>query len=296
MIAAPVITSANTLQIDWSLDTFLPSFDMKFFTGLSILVFAVGGCEKISPYVNRMKNPSKDFSRGMIAMAIMVTICAVLGTIAMGMMFDSNNIPDDLMTNGAYYAFEKLGEYYGLGQFFVVAYALTNLIGQFSVLIMSIDAPLCILLGNTDEKYIPKSMFKQNAYGAYTQGHKLVLVIVGILIVVPAFGISSVDALVRWLIKVNSVCMPLRYLWVFAAYIALKKAVEKFPGEYRFVKSKKVGICFGVWCFALTAAACIGGIYSEDTFQLILNILTPLLLILLGVIMPQIAKRTRPQI
>jgi len=291
MIAAPVITSANTLRIDWSLDTFLPSFDMKFFTGFSILVFAVGGCEKISPYVNRMKNPSKDFSRGMIALAIMVTICAVLGTIAMGMMFDSNNIPEDLMTNGAYYAFEKLGEYYGLGQFFVVAYALTNLIGQFSVLIMSIDAPLCILLGNTDEKYIPKALFKQNAYGAYTNGHKLVLVIVGILIIVPAFGISSVDVLVRWLVKLNSVCMPLRYLWVFAAYIALKKSVEKFPAEYHFVKSKNIGIFFGVWCFALTAAACIGGIYTEDSFQLILNILTPILLILLGLIMPQIAKR-----
>ena len=50
---------------------------------LSILVFAVGGCEKISPYVNKVENPSKGFPRGMIALAVMVVTCAILGTLAM---------------------------------------------------------------------------------------------------------------------------------------------------------------------------------------------------------------------
>ena len=67
-------------------------------------------------------------------------------------------------------------------------------------------------------------MFKQNEYGAYITGNKLIGIIVSILIIIPAFGIGSVDALVKWLVKLNSVCMPLRYLWVFVAYIALKKS------------------------------------------------------------------------
>lgn len=292
MMAAPAITNANVLDIDWSMKTFMPSFDMKFLLNLSILVFAVGGCEKISPYVNKTKDPARDFPKGMIALAIMVAVCAMIGTIAMGMMFDSNNIPEDLMTNGAYYAFQTLGQYYGLGNFFVVVYAICNLIGQFTVLIISIDAPLRMLLDCADENYIPKAMFKQNEYGTYTNGHKLVMVIVSILIIVPAFGIDSVDTLVRWLVKVNSVCMPLRYLWVFVAYIALKKAGDKFPAQYHFVKNKTVGMIFGGWCFLFTAFACIMGIYSEDRFQLILNIVTPFVLIGLGFIMPMIARRT----
>ena len=174
-----------------------------------------------------------------------------------------------------------------------MVYAICNLIGQFTVLIISIDAPLRMLLDSADDNYIPAAMFKQNEYGTYTNGHKLVMVIVSILIIVPAFGIDSVDTLVRWLVKVNSVCMPLRYLWVFVAYIALKKAGEKFPAQYRFVKNKTVGIAFGVWCFIFTAFACIMGIYSEDTFQLVLNIVTPFVLIGLGFIMPQIAKRAK---
>lgn len=292
MMAAPAITEASLLDVEWSLDTFMPTFDLKFFTSLSILVLAVGGCEKVSPYVNKMKDPSKDFAKGMIALAVMVAICAILGTISMGMMFDSNNIPEDLMTNGAYYAFQKLGEYYGLGNIFVILYAITNLISQIAVLVISIDAPLCMLLGNADEKFIPKSLFQQNKYGAYTNGHKLIAIIVGILIIVPAFGIDNVDAMVKWLVKLNSVCMPLRYLWVFVAYIALKRAADKFPSAYYFTKNKIIGIIFGAWCFVFTAFACIGGIYSEDPFQLVMNIVTPVVFVLLGLILPSVAKRT----
>ena len=292
MMAAPVITNAPLHSIDWSLKTFMPTFDMKFFTSISILIFAVGGCEKISPYVNQMKDPSKGFSKGMIALAVMVAVTAILGTISLGMMFDPNNIPEDLMTNGAYYAFQKLGEYYHVGKFFVTAYALTNFVGQFSTLILSIDAPLRMLLDSADREFIPKAMFKKNKHGAYTNGLILVFVIVSMLIIVPAFGIGNVDVLVKWLVKLNAVCMPLRYLWVFVAYIALKKASDKYEREYYFVKNNIVGIIFGVWCFAFTAFACIGGIYSEDKFQLVLNIVTPFILILLGLIMPYIAKRT----
>ena len=290
MIAAPAITDANLNSIDWSLESFMPTFDVKFFTSLSILVFAVGGCEKISPYVNEMKE-SSGFSKGMIALAVMVAVCAIRGTISLGMMFDSNNIPNDLMTNGAYYAFQKLGEYYHVGNIFVILYAITNMIGQFAVLIISIDAPLRMLLGSADKRYIPEKMFVKNEHGAYINGHKLIFIIVSILIVVPAFGIGSVDDLVKWLVKLNAVCMPLRYLWVFVAYIALKKVGEKFGREYFFVKNKTIGIIFGVWCFAFTAFACIGGMYSEDTFQFILNIVTPLVLVGLGLIMPKLAKK-----
>jgi len=225
MIAAPAITDAHLNSIDWSLKTFMPTFDMKFFTSLSILVFAVGGCEKISPYVNEMKDPEKGFSKGMITLAIMVGVCAILGTISLGMMFDSNNVPKDLMTNG----------------------------------------------------------------------HKLIFVIVSILIIVPALGIKDVDALVKWLVKLNAVCMPLRYLWVFVAYIALKKAGEKFKSEYYFVKNRTLGIVIGAWCFAFTAFACIGGMYSTDTFQLAVNIITPFVLLGLGFIMPYFARKNNTQ-
>ena len=293
-ITAPYITGAKVIQTNWTLSNFLPTFDVKFFTSLSILVFAVGGCEKISPYVNRMQNPSKDFPRGMIFMVIMVCVTAILGTFALSLMFDTNNIPKDLMTNGAYYAFAKLGDYYHVGNLFMILYALVDFAGQISIMVIYIDAPLRILLESTTDDFIPKALFKKNKHGAYINGQILIGIIVSILIIIPVFGIKEVDELVRWLVKLNSVCMPLRYLWVFVAYMALKKHIDKFSADYMLTKNKTLGMILGGWCFAFTLFACVLGMYSKDSiFQTTLNILTPIVLVVLGLIMPAIAKKQK---
>ena len=291
-LAAPALTKGNTFyQIKMNVDTFMPKFDSSFFLNLSILVFAVGGSEKISPYVNKMKKPGKDFPKGMIALVAMVAMTALLGTVALALIFDTNNVPKDLLTNGAYYAFQKIGEYYGLGNILMRIYALSIVISQISVILVCIDAPLRILIESSDARYIPVSLKRQNDHGAYINGIKLVGIIVSILILIPAFGIKSVDSLVDFMIKLNSVVMPLRYLWVFFAYIALKKAGEKFSAEYRFTKSKTWGYIFGGWCFLFTLIACVLGMKDPDPFKLTMNILTPIILILLGFIMPIIAEK-----
>ena len=300
MFAAPAINpKADYVSLDFSLKNLIPNFRLEYFTSLSILVFAVGGCEKISPYVNKVENPSKGFPKGMIALAIMVVVCAMLGTIAMGMMFDPTVINaseesfNSYAANGAYWAFQRLGQYYGIGDSLLVIYALCNMIGQFAVLIMSIDAPLRMLLDNEDTKqFIPKKLLKQNDVGAYTNGIIMVAILSGSIILAQSF-VPGAAAVLKQLTKLNSVCMPLRYLWVFAAYIALRKAGDKFHPEYRFVKNDAVALAFGVWCFLITAASCLLGMHSKDTFTMALNIITPLVLSILGIIMPLLAKNEK---
>lgn len=293
-ITAPFITGVKVFSINWSWDTFTPTFDLKYITSISILVFAVGGIEKISPYVNKMYKPEKSFSKAMIAVVVMVCATAILGTFSLSLMFDTNNVPKDLLTNGDYYAFQTLGNYYNVGNLFVIIYAIVNLISQISITIISIDAPLRMLLSTTDKKYIPEKLFKKNDNDVYINGLKLVGVIVSILIIIPAFGIKEIDELMRWLVKLNAVCMPLRYLWVFAAYIFLKKSTEKFTSHYKLTKNKYLGIIIGSWCFFLTAFACISGMYNPDSiFQTTMNICTPIILLVLGLIMPFLAKNNK---
>ena len=270
---------------------------MAYFTSLSILVFAVGGCEKISPYVNKVENPSKGFPKGMISLAIMVVVCAILGTFAMGMMFDpavineSTESFNSYAANGSYWAFQKLGEYWHVGDFFLIIYAICNLISQFAILVLSIDAPLRMLLDNDDTRqFIPSKLQKKNKYGVYSNGIRLVAILSGAIILIQSV-VPGAAAVLQQLTKLNSVCMPLRYLWVFVAYLALRKAYDKIPAEYRFVKNQGVAKFFGGWCFLITAASCILGMYSDDLFTFALNVITPVILTALGLIMPQIAKR-----
>ena len=298
MFAAPAINPGATfVSMDLSMKSLIPNFNVAYFTSLSILVFAVGGCEKISPYVNKVENPSKGFPKGMISLAIMVVVGAILGTFAMGMMFDpavineSTESFNSYAANGSYWAFQKLGEYWHVGDFFLIIYAICNLISQFAILVLSIDAPLRMLLDNDDTRqFIPSKLQKKNKYGVYSNGILLVAILSGAIILIQSV-VPGAAAVLQQLTKLNSVCMPLRYLWVFVAYLALRKAYDKIPAEYRFVKNQGVAKFFGGWCFLITAASCILGMYSDDLFTFALNVITPVILTALGLIMPQIAKR-----
>lgn len=298
MFAAPAINpGGGYLSADFSFDNLIPTFDWKYFSSLSILVFAVGGCEKISPYVNKVKDPSKGFPKGMIALAIMVVVCAILGTIAMGMMFDPVAIAenfDSYNANGSYWAFQKLGEYYGLGNTLMIIYAACNAIGQFSTLVISIDAPLRMLLDNEDARqFIPTKLLKQNKHGAYVNGIWMVVALSGSIILIQAL-VPNADTVLRQLTQLNSVTMPMRYLWVFLAYIMLRKKINQFNPEYKFVKNQGVAYFFGFWCFFLTAFCCILGMYKEgDLFTTLLNVITPIVLTALGLILPMIKKREK---
>ena len=298
-LAAPAITG-EVATPDITVSSFVPKFDFAYLTTLSMLVFAVGGAEKISPYVNNTKEPSKNFPKGMLALAGMVAVCALLGSVAMGMMFNANAIPEDLKMNGQYYAFQLLGEHYGVGNIFVIIYGLANAAAQLSALVFSIDAPLRVLLGEADERFIPKALTKTNKNGVLVNGYIMTAILVSTLIIVPALGIGNTNELFNWLLQLNSVVMPMRYLWVFVAYMGLKKAANKFSTEYKFIKNPKIGFLVGLWCFAFTTFACVMGMFptnvdafsGEWIFRVALNVMTPIILMGLGLILPMIAKKT----
>lgn len=298
MFAAPLINpNGGYVSIDWSLKNLIPNFNVEYITSLSILVFAVGGIEKISPYVNKMEgNAAKEFPKSMIFAAIMVVICALFGTIAMGRMFDpavinaSAEVKQSYISNGAYWAFQKLGNYWGVGDLLLIVYAACTAIGQFSTLVLSIDAPLRMLLEDENaSQYVPKGLLKKNENGAYVNGIKMVALLSG-SIILAQMTVPGAAAVLTQLNKLNSICMPFRYIWVFLAYIMLKKSEGKFTSEYHFVKNKILGMIIGAWCLFVTLFCCITGVYSPDLGTLILNIATPVILIILGIILPKIRE------
>lgn len=299
-VAAPAISNVHTETIVFSWDTFIPALNFDYLTTIAILVFAVGGCEKLSPYVNDMENPSRDFPRAMILLTVMVAITALTGSYALGLMFDTNNVPKDLMMNGAFYSFMKLGEYYNVGPWLMIIYAICNALSLLSTTLLCIDAPIKIFLADVDKSLLPKSLTYINENGVPVNGYKLTAVLVSIIIIYPVLGIGDVNSLYNSMIRLNAICMPLRYLWVFIAYMALKKArffmVE--PDAYQFTSNRSLGFLLGLWCFIFTAFACIMGMFpsnlvtysNEWLFQLSLNIATPIILLGLGLVVLSMGK------
>lgn len=298
MFAAPVINpNASFYSADFSLHGLLPQFNLGYFTSLSILVFAVGSCEKISPYVSQLKNPAREFPKGMIVLAIMVIICAIFGTVAMSMMFDpalineSTESFNSYVANGAYMAFQKLGAYYHVGNLLLIIYAACNAIGQFSTLVISIDAPLRMLLDSENSRqFVPSGLLKKNKNGAYINGIWMVIILSGSLILIQSLGPGAASVLAQ-LTKLNSVVMPFCYMWVFVAYLALQRFVDQYHPAYRFTKNKKLAYLTGGWCLFVTGICCLMGVYVKgDAVSTMLNIITPIVLVALGLILPGLKK------
>jgi len=285
------------------LSTYIPKFDFSYFTTIALLVFSVGGAEAISPYVNKVKNPAKGFPKGMIAMVVMIGSCAILGSFAMAMIFDSNHIPNDLMRNGAYQALAVLGKHWGIGNILVTIYAITQCINQSATLAICIDAPLQIFLGSADKDFIPNWLCKRTKSGMLLNGYILTGVLVGIIIVLPLFGLKEIDTLVVWMTNLNAIVSPMCFLWVFLAFMLLYRHWDRFKNaEYKFIKNPKIGFWVGAWGFAFTAFACILGMSPqielakhpiEWWFTLATNIITPIALLGLGLILPWAARREK---
>ncbi len=306
MFAAPVIRGAQvaTPRLT-SLSTYVPDFDLGYFTTIAMLLLAVGGAERISPYVSNMRDTRYGFSQGMVLMALLVASSALLGSLALGMMFDVDHMDAkmlaDFKANGQYLAFQKLGRYYGVGNAFMVLQAVANLLVQAAVLLISIDAPLRVMLCDADERYVPAALRQVNEYGAPVNGYRLTAVLVALISLLPAFGVKTLSELFSNLLDLNAVVMPMRYLFVFAAYIAMRKLAARASrhSEYRLVESDRVAVGLGMWCFGFTAAACLLGVIPAHLplssagwwGKLALNVLTPLALVSLGLVMPLIAER-----
>ncbi|EGI93949.1 amino acid permease family domain protein [Shigella boydii 5216-82] len=58
-----------------------------------------------------------------------------------------------------------------MGNTLMVIYAIANTLGQVAALVFSIDAPLKVLLGDADSKYIPASLCRTNASGTPVNGY-----------------------------------------------------------------------------------------------------------------------------
>ena len=60
------------------------------------------------------------------------------------------------------------------------------------------------------------------------------------------------------------------------------------------MKNQGIALTAGVWCFFVTAACCIFGMYvAGDMASTALNVITPFVLTALGLILPEIKKREK---
>ena len=278
--------------------TIIPKFDLKYFSTVGMLIYAVNGSELVAPYVTRMKDPKREFPKAMIALALMTCFLTIFGSIALGIYIDANHMPNDLKMNGEYYVFGAMGKQFGVGKLFVYIYAWASFFYNVALLSVLLDAMTRMLISDTGDKYMPKFLKKTNKDGLPINGYILTVFLSGFIMVLGIF-LPDMNDIFNWLLNLNGIVSPGVTCWIFYSFMRVRKNSKKFPSKYVYIKNDKLAYTVGLILLVVTAVATIMGITPQDVaqysgtwwYELIINIVSVVVLIGLGAILPGIRRR-----
>lgn len=278
--------------------TIIPKFDLKYWSTVGMLIYAVNGCELIAPYVTQMKTPKREFPKAMIALAVMTAFLTIFGSFALGIYFDAYNLPNDLKMNGSYYAFAALGKQFGVGNLFMYIYAWTSVLYMCALLAVLLDAMTRMLISDTGDHYMPKFLQKTNKDGLPINGYILTCGLSAFIMLLGIF-LPEMNDIFNWLLNLNGIISPGVTCWIFYAFMRVRKNSAKYPSEYIFIKNDRLAYFAGLGLLIVTALATILGISPQDVtlfsntwwYELVINIVSITVLIGLGAILPSVRKR-----
>lgn len=284
----------------FSLQAFVPHVDMKYLASFALIIFAMNGSEFAAPYVTEMQDAKRDFPKAMWMLAIMTGFLTVLGSFALGIFFNAHHLPNDLKMNGSYYAFQKMGAEFGCGQFFLYAFAITQAIYMMAQLAVLLDGGTRMFLSDTAKKYLPASLTKLDERGLPINGYWLTIAICTFIMVASA-TLPNMNSIFNQLLNLNGIVSPYTTCFLFSSFILVRLHNDDYPTDFVYIKNNKLAIAVGTWCFLITFLFATLGIWPVDekpgtkTFYhvLTLNIVEPLVMLLIGGILPLIAKYQR---
>lgn len=245
-----------------------------------------------------MKKPKYDFPKAMIMLAVMTAFLTIFGSFSLGVFFNAHNLPNDLKMNGSYYAFQALGQEFHVGNFFMYCFAWTEVFYLCALLAVLLDAMTRILISDTGSKYMPKVLRKTNANGLPINGYLLTCFLSAFIIGLGIF-LPDMNDIFNWLLNLNGIVSPGVTCWIFYAFIKVRQNEKQLPSAYVFIKNRKFALTVGWWMLIVTATATILGIAPQDVamfsdtwwYELVINIISIIVLIGLGAIMPYITRR-----
>ncbi len=278
--------------------TMIPKFDLKYWTTVGMLIYAVNGSELVAPYVTRMKKPKTDFPKAMIALAVMTAFLTIFGSFALGIYFDAYHLPNDLKMNGSYYVFEAVGQQLGLGHTLLYVYAWTSVFYNAALLAVLLDAMTRMLISDTGDKYMPEFLRKTTKDGLPINGYILTVSLSAFIMLLGVF-LPDMNDIFNWLLNLNGIISPGVTCWIFYSFMRVRKDSKKYPSEYVYIKNDKLAYLAGLALLVVTAVATVLGVAPQDVkqfsdiwwYELIINIIAVVVLIGLGAILPGIRRR-----
>lgn len=277
-------------QTEFTAEALTPTFDTAYFATFSWLLLAVAGAEVGGTYVKNMEEPKKNFPKAIFIATFLIGFAYVIGSVAVLLVASPETIQEAGVKDAAYVVYEILADNFGMnGKIIIRIYALILTITSVAAYIVWMESPLRALFSEVPEGTFPKVLTKQEEDGTLKNALWIQCAVVIVLIVVPLFGMSGLDAFFNMLTDLSALSSVPAYAMLAIAFFAFR--FKNKESEFTAFKSRGFALIVAAVAIFLGILGYIGAgldyvVWAESASEAMsLTIKTyggPVILILVG--------------
>jgi len=275
-----------------TVDNMLPSMNMSTITFAASMILVFAGMEMAGYHARETENPRRDYPIAMFIAAAIICIMSILGTLAVGVVIPADEIS---LNAGIVQTFLSMFTHMHV-EWLVIPVAIMLAIGIIAQLSTWVVGPAKGLLPAAMTGDLPPIFRKTNKYGMPLG----VLVVQGIIssaFAIAMIAIPSINEGYWILTAITSLINAVMYMFMFAAFIKLRKTKPDVKRPYK-LPGGKVGmwIVGGVALITLFFAFAVGLLpetngVSYGMTQTILYVIGMLISVLIIILLPPMILR-----
>lgn len=230
---------------EFTYENITPNINWTFFMTMAWILQAFAGNESIGVYVANVKGGNRVFIKTMIISTIVIGGLYILGCIALGFI-----VPEEVLhnnfSNGIFDVFSILGGHFGVSENVITRIVgLILMLSNLGSLVIWSTIPVKVLFSEIPEGIFGKWITKTNKEGNPKNALIVQATVATIFLLIPAFGIGSLDNFLETLINMTASTTLIPTLFLIIAYIVLRYKKDDMKRSFK-MGSRKFGIFVGV--------------------------------------------------
>lgn len=236
------ICQGNPIQVHFTLNTLVPHFHHnESWISLTAIMTAFLGMELASVHVTQVKDPKKNFPKGIFYSVILILLTMIFGALAIAFVLPRDEIS---LVSGTMQAFSRFFGVYHL-DWMIPVITVMLLIGSLGGMINWIISPVKGMLMAAESGYMPPWLTKRNKKGV--AGNLLIIQAILVTFLCSAFLlIPSVNGIYWLLTALSTQLYMLMYVMMFISAIKIKKLYKDKHRPFSVPGGKKgyYVVCF----------------------------------------------------
>ncbi len=254
--------SATELTVDmFTIDVSSKTELAKALGSFSWILFAFGGGEVVGPYVNQVKEPEKNFVKGLLIASLLIGALYVIGIISVSAFGTQEDFSKISLINAVLAGFKFMGDKIGLGMWFVklmgLAYTLITLVA----LILWSTSLAAGVFSEAPEGTFPDWLTKKSEKtGILINALVFQTILAFLFIALTIFGGEAAGELYYRVYDMTTMALIVPYFCLGISYIFFRKKGIKSP--FQISKNDTLSIFAGISVSAMTFIAFIFAGYN----------------------------------